>query len=49
MTTIARFEEIQAWQTARELTQPVYLLSEEGRFTCDYGLKDQIRRAAVSA
>ncbi len=48
MPTITRFEEIEAWQTARELTRSVYSLSNEGTFSRDFGLRDQIRRAAVS-
>jgi four helix bundle protein len=48
MPTIIRFEEIEAWQTARELTKLIYLLTEESKFSRDFGLKDQIRRAAVS-
>ncbi len=48
MATIRRFEEIEAWQTARELTTLVYRLSSVGKFERDYGLKDQIRRASVS-
>jgi four helix bundle protein len=48
MPTITRFEEIEAWQTARELTKTIYSLTDEGKFTRDFGLKDQIRRASVS-
>lgn len=48
MPTITRFEEIEAWQTARELTKLIYSFTEEGKFSRDFGLKDQIRRAAVS-
>jgi four helix bundle protein len=48
MTGIARFEEIQAWQTARELTNTVYTLTKLTGFNHDFGLRDQIRRAAVS-
>jgi four helix bundle protein len=48
MTTIRRFEEIEAWQTARELTRSIYALSEDGAFSRDFGLRGQIRRAAVS-
>ena len=48
MGTIKRFEEIQAWQTARELTRLVYSLSKEGLFSRDFGLCDQMRRAGVS-
>ncbi len=48
MGTITRFEEIEAWQTARVLTQQVYQLSNQGPFARDFGLRDQMRRAAVS-
>ncbi|RIK29967.1 MAG: four helix bundle protein [Anaerolineae bacterium] len=48
MSTITRFEEIEAWQTARELTKMIYSFTEESRFSKDFGLKDQIRRASVS-
>src|SRR4051812_14924897 len=45
---VERFEELIAWQKARALTRDVYILTGEGRFSKDFGLKDQIRRAAVS-
>jgi len=48
MPTIQRFEEIHAWQTARALTRRIYTLSNQSTFAHDYGLRDQIRRAAVS-
>jgi four helix bundle protein len=48
MPTINRFEDIRAWQTARELTQRIYLASNQGAFARDYGLRDQMRRASVS-
>ncbi len=48
MATIERFEDIEAWQTARELTRMVYALSNDGAFAHDFGLRDQMRRAAVS-
>ena len=48
MAGITRFEEIEAWKTARQLTTIVYKISDIGMFAKDYGLKDQIRRASVS-
>jgi len=48
MTAIRRFEEIKAWQTARQLSQLVYKLSGQGAFARDFGLRDQMQRAAVS-
>ena len=48
MATITRFEDIEAWQTARQLANVVYDLTGQGSFARDYGLRDQIRRAAIS-
>ena len=48
MAKIKRFEDIEAWQNARELTRQVYEITNKSKFTKDYHLKDQIRRASVS-
>ena len=48
MATFKKFEEIEAWQKARQLTKRIYALSRSGDFARDFGLKDQIRRASVS-
>ena len=48
MATIERYEDIQGWQKARELTNFVYAITKQKTFARDFGLKDQIRRAAVS-
>ena len=48
MESLKKFEDIEAWQKARELTREVYALSGSGTFARDFGLCDQIRRAAVS-
>lgn len=48
MGTFQRFEEIEAWQKARELTDQIYTSSNQGLFSKDYSLRDQIRRASVS-
>ncbi len=45
---IEKFEDIQAWQKARELVKSVYRITSRGGFAKDYSLKDQIRRASVS-
>lgn len=45
---IEEFEEIQAWQLARELTRKVYKLTKNSDFSKDFGLKNQIRDAAGS-
>ncbi len=46
---IERFEDIEAWQLARELTRKVYRLTKKTRFAKDYGLKRQIQDAAGSS
>ena len=46
---IERFEDIEAWQLARELTLKVYRLTNAPGFTKDYGLKRQIQDAAGSS
>jgi four helix bundle protein len=46
---IERFEDFIAWQKARKLTADIYRVTSEGSFARDFGLKDQIRRAAVSS
>jgi len=48
MGTFKKFEEIECWKKARELTRRIYEVSGKGNFAKDFGLKDQIRRAAVS-
>lgn len=48
MATIKRFEDIQAWQKAREMTKIVYEVTMEKSFARDYGLSSQIQRASVS-
>ncbi len=46
--TIRRFEDIEGWQLARELTRQVYALAMRGAFAKDFGLRDQITRASGS-
>jgi len=49
VATIGQFEDIQAWQKARELVREIYQACAEGRLSRDFGLKDQLCRAAVSS
>ena len=48
MAVITRFEDLQVWISSRILTRKVYQIKKTGPFSRDYGLRDQIRRAAVS-
>jgi four helix bundle protein len=49
MAAIRKFEEIKAWQKARELVREIYKICSVGGISKDYGLRDQICRAAVSS
>lgn len=43
-----KIEDMLAWQKAKQLTIEIYKITNEPLFSKDFGLKDQIRRAAVS-
>ena len=49
MAMITRFEDIQAWQEARKLVKMIHKLTGSGMLAKDFGLRDQIQRAAVSS
>lgn len=48
MPSFKRFEDIQAWQVAREITTEIYKVTASEKFAKDFGLRDQARRASVS-
>jgi len=48
MAKIEKFEDLIAWQKARELTRAIYEATRQGAFAKDYGLSGQIQRATVS-
>ena len=48
MARIDRFEDIRSWRKSRELTKQIYLITSQGNFERDFGLRDQIRKASVS-
>ena len=45
---IDRFEDLEVWKDARRLANLVYKLTGESRIAKEFGLRDQMRRAAVS-
>lgn len=45
---IEKFEDLIAWQKARELTKNIYTLTNQRAFIKDFSLRNQIRRASVS-
>jgi four helix bundle protein len=48
MNPIRSFEDLLVWQIAIELVKRIYILTSSGPLKTDFGLKDQMRRAAVS-
>jgi len=45
---VQRFEDLQCWQKARQLTNLIYDLTDRPAFTKDFRLRDQVRDAAGS-
>jgi four helix bundle protein len=45
---VETFEDLVVWQKGIELVKRIYLLTEEGNLKKDFGLRDQLQRAAVS-
>jgi four helix bundle protein len=45
---IKNFEDLEIWKDARVLTRGIYQLTSSPKFSKDFGLRDQIRRASVS-
>ncbi len=45
---MGKFEDLRVWQRAKDLAVFIYKLTDHGEFLKDFGLRDQIRRAAVS-
>jgi four helix bundle protein len=42
------FFELKVWRRSKDLSVFIYRITNEGLFAKDFGLRDQIRRAAVS-
>ena len=45
---VKNFEDLEIWKDARALTRGIYQLTKDSKFSKDFALRDQIRRAAVS-
>jgi four helix bundle protein len=45
---LGKFQELKVWQRAKNLAVYVYKITDQGAFAKDFGLRDQIRKAAVS-
>ena len=48
MSTVKRFEDLECWKEARVLVNKVCALTNKGKFSKDFELKNQVRRSAVS-
>ena len=48
MARFNSFEEIIAWQKARELNSEIYSITNTGPFSKDFDLRGQIRRSSIS-
>ncbi len=48
MAAFRKFEEILAWQKAREVNRSIYQLTIANDFARDFDLRSQIRRASIS-
>jgi four helix bundle protein len=48
MAAIKKFEDLEAWKIARQLTKEIYRVSGNAQFARDFGLRNQICRASVS-
>ncbi len=48
MSTIKNFQDIEAWQRARELSKQIYEITYSNELSKDYALKDQMQRSVGS-
>jgi len=48
MATVQQFEDLHVWQNARGLVREMYQVTKQRAFKRDFGLRDQITRAATS-
>jgi four helix bundle protein len=48
MSSIEKFEDLEIWQLAKNVANQIYDITSIGKFSYDYVLRDQIRRAVVS-
>lgn len=45
---IESFEDLRVWQKGIQLVKEIYIITNEGKLSKDFGLRDQLRRASVS-
>ena len=45
---MGKFQELKVWQRSKDLAVYIYKVTAKGEFSKDFGLRDQIQKAAVS-
>lgn len=45
---MGKYQELKVWVKGKDLAVWIYQMTDQGKFARDFGLRDQIRRAAVS-
>ena len=48
MATIAKFEDLEVWQLARELCKEIYEIISKGEYLKDFDTRNQMRRSVSS-
>ncbi len=48
MAKIEKFEDLEIWINANEIVLELFAVTNEPAFKAEWGLKDQVRRAAIS-
>jgi four helix bundle protein len=45
---MGNFKDLKVWQESKKLAVEIYRLTDQGNFSKDFGLRDQMRRSSVS-
>ncbi len=45
---MGNFKELKVWQKSKDLAVKIYKITDDGKLSKDFGLKDQMQRSAVS-
>lgn len=48
MAKISTFEDLEIWKKSVEIAVDIYTITDSGKISTDFGLRDQLRRAAMS-
>ena len=48
MAKIEKFQDLEAWKMVRKITEEIYDISKQDKFSRDFALVNQIRRASIS-